>query len=195
MLLHRADGIFLKQNYRWTLRLLAGSALCALPLLLVWELWWLAALGVVAALLAFRKTARSIPMQLIAVAGLTMTTPAAWYVATGKLDYRLWVLNVMYFAGGVFFVKMHIAAAIQRTGNKWRLGTPTLIDYGVLTLIAAFWWPIGLAFVPVIGRAFAGVMRLSPVLRIKRLGWTKVAHSLVFAGLLVASCRSLATYR
>jgi hypothetical protein len=60
-----------------------------------------------------------------------------------------------------------------------------------LTVLAALWWPVGLAFVPVIGRAFAGVVRLSPVLRIKRLGWTEVAHSLVFAGLLVAILRSL----
>jgi hypothetical protein len=121
-----ARTAFLKQNFPWTIRLLAGSAGCALPLLLVWELWWLAAFGAVAAALAFRKTERSIAMQLLAIAGLTMTAPAAWYVATGKLDYRLWLLNVLYFAGGVFYVKMHIAAAMARRADKLRQGAATM---------------------------------------------------------------------
>ena len=59
----------------------------------------------------------------------------------------------------------------------------------LLAVVAALWWPVGLAFVPVILRAFAGVARLSPVLRIKRLGWTEVAHSLVFLIILVALLR------
>lgn len=182
---------FLKHNYQWTVQLLVGSAGAALPLLLIWELWWLAAFGVGAAALAFRKTERSIPMQLIAVAGLTMTAPAAWYTATGKLDYQLWLLNFLYFAGGVFYVKMHIAAAIARQVNIREQGLPTLIYYGGLTVVAAFWLPVGYAFIPSIGRAIAGVVRLSPVLRIKHLGWTEVAHSVIFAGVLGAILRSV----
>ena len=176
---------WLKQNYRWTAILLAGSAACTVPLLLVWKLWWLAAFGVVAAPMAFRKTERSVAMQLLAVGGLTLTAPAAWYVATGKLEYRLWLLNVLYFAGGVFYVKMHIATAIARkpTGRL-----PVVIYYGALAGILA-WWPVGLAFAPVIVRAFVGAARVSPVLRIKRLGWTEVAHSIVFAVSLVALTR------
>jgi hypothetical protein len=177
---------WLKQNYRWTAALLAGSAACVVPLLFVWKLWWLAAVGAVAAPLAFRKTERSAVMQLIAVAGLTLTAPAAWYAATGKLDYRLWLLNVLYFAGGVFYVKMHVATAIARRPAQH---AATMTYYGALAVAAAWWWPVGLAFVPVIVRAFVGVARLSPVLRIKRLGWTEVAYSIVFAVSLVALIR------
>jgi hypothetical protein len=177
---------FLKQNYRWTAALLAGSAACTVPLLWVWKLWWLAAFGIASAPLAFRKTERSVAMQLLAVAGLTLTAPAAWYAATGKLEYRLWLLNVLYFAGGVFYVKMHIATAIARRPAQ---RAATMVYYGALAVVAAFWWPVGLAFVPVIVRAFVGVARLSPVLRIKRLGWTEVAYSLVFAALLIVTCR------
>jgi hypothetical protein len=177
---------YLKQNYRWTAILLAGSLASTAPLLLIWRLWWLAAFGAVATPLAFRKTERSVVMQLLAVCGLTLTAPAAWYAATGKLDYRLWLLNVLYFTGGVFYVKMHVAAAIARRPAQ-RLAT--MIYYGALAVVAAFWWPVGLAFVPVIVRAFVGVARLSPALRIKRLGWTEVAHSLVFAVVLVAIFR------
>lgn len=176
---------WLKHNYRWTVILLAGSAACGLPLLVVWKFWWLIAFGAVAVPLAFRKTERNVVMQLLAVAGLTLTAPAAWYVATGKLDYRLWVLNALYFAGGVFYVKMHIATAIARQPSG-RL--PVMIYYGALIGVL-MWWPVGLAFVPVIVRAFVGALRVSPVLRIKRLGWTEVAHSLVWALLLVALLR------
>jgi hypothetical protein len=180
---------YLKQDYWWTALLLAGSAACTLPLLLVWKLWWLATFGAVAAPLAFRKTERSVARQLLAVAGLTLTAPAAWYVATGKLDYRLWLLNVLYFAGGVFYVKMHVAAAIQRNAGRLAVGWPVLAYYSALVVVAALWWPVGLAFVPAIVRAFVGVARLSPTLRIRRLGWTEVAYSLIFGVLLIATAR------
>jgi hypothetical protein len=176
---------YLKKNYRWTVGLLAGCVACTLPLLFVWKLWWLAAFGAVAAPLAFRKTERGVAMQLLAVAGLTMTAPAAWYAATGQLEYRLWLLNALYFAGGIFYVKMHVATAIARQPTK-RL--PVAIYYGALTGLLA-WWPLGLAFVPVIVRAFVGAARVLPVLRIKRLGWTEVAYSIVFAVSLVALIR------
>jgi len=176
---------WLKQDYRWTAALLAGSVVCVLPLLFVWKLWWLAGFGAVAAPLAFRRTERSVVMQLLAVLGLTLTAPAAWYAATGKLEYRLWLLNLLYFAGGVFYVKMHIATAMARKpAGRW----PVVIYHGALAGILA-WWPVGLAFVPVIVRAFVGAVRVSPVLRIKRLGWTEVAYSLVFAAILVAALR------
>lgn len=177
-----ARASYLKGHIQWMAILLAGSAACVLPVILIWKLWWLAAFGAVAAPLAFRKTERSVAMQFLAVAGLTLTAPAAWYVATGKLDYRLWLVNALYFAGGVFYVKMHVAAAIARCPAQ---RAPTLIYYGALAVVAALWWPVGLAFVPAIARAFVGVARLSPVLRIKRLGWTEVAHSLVFGTLVV----------
>jgi hypothetical protein len=184
-----ARSSWLKRNYRWTAILLAGSAACVLPLLVVWKFWWLAAFGVVAAPLAFRKTERSVAMQLLAVAGLTLTAPAAWYAATGLLGWpagRLWLLNALYFAGGIFYVKMHVATAIARK-PAGRL--PVVLYYGALAALAAWWWPVGLAFVPVIARAFVGAARVSPVLRIKRLGWTEVAYSIVFAVSLVALIR------
>ena len=111
-----------------------------------------------------------------------MTAPAAWYAATGKLEWRLWLLNALYFAGGVFYVKMHVATAMARKpAGRW----PVVIYYGALAGVVA-WWPVGLAFVPAIARAFVGAARVSPTLRIKRLGWTEVAYSLVFAVSLVA---------
>jgi len=193
---------FLKHHAKWTFLLLAGSGLCTAPLLIVWHLWWLAAFGVVAAALAFRRTERKVAMQLIAVAGLTLTAPAAWYAATGSLDWpawRLWVLNFLYFAGGVFYVKLHVAAAIRHKpidciSERLALGTATLSYHAgmsavLVVFVAMHWisWPVLLAYVTAVIRAVVGVWRLTPTLRIKRLGWTEVAYSLVFAVVVILS--------
>jgi hypothetical protein len=190
---------YLKGSVKWTTILLAVSVTCVVPLLFVWKLWWLAAFGAAAAPLAFRKTERSVTMQLLAVGGLTLTAPAAWYTATGHLDAQallLWLLNVLYFAGGVFYVKMHVAAAVRRGDSKIRLGAPVLVYYTGLSLVLpalawsgviSFW--ASLAYAPAVTRAFVGVTRLSPVLQIKQLGWTEVAYSLVYAALLIVTMR------
>jgi hypothetical protein len=199
-----ARASYLKQNWKWTVVLLAGSAACTAALLLQWRLWWLITLGAAATPLAFRRTERSIAVQLIAVAGLTLTAPATWYAATGRMDAKalwLWLLNALYFGGGVFYVKMHVAAAIRRRAfHGWRekmgLGAGTLLYYtgamvclGVLAAAKAIPAAALIAFAPVIARAVVGVGRLSPTLRIKRLGWTEVAYSLVFAASLIALLR------
>jgi len=190
---------YLKCNVKWTAILLAGSVVCTTPLLFVWHLWWLAAFGAAAAPLAFRKTERSVAMQLLAVCGLTLTAPAAWYAGTRHLDTEallLWSLNVLYFAGGMFYVKMHVAAAMRRSGTKIKWGMQVLIYYMALLLVlialalgkaVSFW--VMAAYVPVAVRAFLGVAKLSPVLRIKRLGWTEVGYSVVYAVLLIIALR------
>jgi hypothetical protein len=199
-----ARASYLKGNARWTATLLVGSVACTVPLLVVWRLWWLIAFGAVAAPLAFRKPARSTAMQLLAVCGLTLTAPAAWCAATLQIDGRawlLWLLNVLCFAGGVFYVKMHVAAAIRRKrfesfAEKARHGAAVLAYYaGLLVVLLALassgvvsLW-ITLAYAPVVLRALIGVGRLGPTLRIKRLGWTEVAYSLVYAVVLVATLR------
>jgi hypothetical protein len=191
---------FLKHDTKWILSLLAVSVACLAPLLGIWHLWWLAVFGVAAAPLAIRKTQRGVVSQLVAVAGLTLTAPAAWYAATGSLDrqaWLLWGLNFLYFAGGVFYVKMHVAAALRRkrfgtAAEKIECGAANLTFYSGLTICVVglamahlIPWLATLAFAPVIVRAVAGVGRLSPTLLIKRLGWTEVAHSIVFAALLI----------
>src|ERR1039457_5760079 len=167
---------FLKEDTIWTLFLLAGSVVCLAPLLVVWRLWWLAALGAAAAPLAFRKTGRSVTTQLIAVAGLTLTAPAAWYAATGNLDRHAWLfwgLNFLYVAGGVLYVKMHVAAAVRRklfdsAAAKMSWGATNLAFYGGLALCVIglamahlIPWLATLAFTPVVLRATIGVGQLS----------------------------------
>ncbi len=184
-------------NAKWALGLLALSAAAAIPLVLVWHRWWLLAFGALAAPLAFRKTERALPMQLLAMTGLTLTAPAAWYVATGRLDagaWGLWLLNSLFFAGAFFHVKMHLAAAIRRTTAGVTAGT---VAYHValvaaltaLVLAGQLPWAVALVFAPAVVRAAVGAWRLSPKLQIKRLAWTEVGYSLAFGLGLIATAR------
>lgn len=199
-----ARASYLKHSTKWVAILLAASALCTVPLLVVWRLWWLIAFAALAAPLAFRKTERSTVAQLIAVCGLTLTAPAAWYAATGRIDPKalsLWLLNALYFGGGVFYVKMHVAAAMRKrpfesVRVKIAMGASTLFYHtGALVCLIVLAAektipPVALvSYAPVAARAITGVARLSPTLRIKRLGWTEVAHSVVFAITLIALLR------
>jgi len=117
--------------------------------------------------LAFRKSGRSLVAQLIAVAGLTLTAPATWYTATGNLNqhaWLLWGLNFLYFAGGVLYVKMHVAAAARRkpfetAAEKISWGGTNLTFYGGMALCVVglamarlIPWLATLAFVPVVVR-------------------------------------------
>lgn len=186
-----ARASWLKRQWQWMAVFLAGSVLAAGPLVVIWKLWWLPVFAVVGGILASRPTGRTVAEQLAGMAGLTLTAPAAWYALTGQLDataWWLWGVNAAFFAGGVFYVRMHLDAARKlpgcRTGNLiYHVALAVLLlvlgDAGVIS------WPVTLAFAPLVVRAFVGTARLSPVLRIKRLGWTEVAHSVAFAVLLI----------
>jgi len=186
-----ARASWLKRQFKWTTLLLATSLAAATPLLFAWKLWWIAAFGAVAALLAAQRTQRSLAMQLAATGGLTLTAPAAWYAATGALDataFWLWLWNTLYFAGGLLYVRMRIT----RTGPRW----PVLGFYGallvfVLVLAAAnvVSCRLLLVFAPAAARAAIGAGRLASPLRVKCLGWSEVAHSILFGALLAVALR------
>jgi len=191
LLFYIARASWLRRNWKWMTVLLIASLAAAAPLFFVWKLWWLAAFSTVAAAFAARPNPRGLAMQVAAVGGLTLTAPAAWYVATGALDaaaFWIWLWNTLYFAGGVLYVRLRIA----RAGLRW----PVLAFYGAvllfvlaLALANVVSYRVLLAFAPAATRAAIGVGRLALPLRVKRLGWSEVAHSLVFGVLLTFALR------
>jgi len=190
-----ARASWLKQQWSWTALLLAASLAAALPLFVVWKLWWLVAFSGVAAVLAAQPTRRHLLMQLTATVGLVLTAPAAWYTATGRLDataFWLWLWNGLYFVGGLLYVRMRLAPVTARCGLRWLvLGFFAGLSLFVLALVMAnvFSYHLLLAFAPAVTRAAAGVGRLAWPLRIKVLGWSEVAFSVLFGVLLVAALR------
>jgi hypothetical protein len=190
-----SEGPLYRRAIAWAWVLMGASVLAAAPLLLWGDRWWLLAFGAVAMPIAFRKPSRSFPAQLLAMMGLTLTAPVAWYVATGKLDdwaWMLWGLNALYFASGFFYVKMHFAAVRQRSSVGVARGV-ILYHLLLMALLAGLvagdiltGW-MALAFAPALGRAAVGIVRLRPVVQIKRLAWLEVGYSLLFATSLIAA--------
>ena len=157
---------------------------------------------------------RSLLGEWLAVPGLALTAPAAWVAATGTLDgtaLLFWLLHTLFFSSGIFYVKFRIRVLAEKRplGSLWErvvFAREVIIYHVLMVLFAAVvvrigwasvlplaargpehWvsWVAALPFLPAAGRALAGVIWLNGRFQIKRLGWSEVAHSLVFAVLLI----------
>jgi hypothetical protein len=153
-----------------------------------------------------RNFDRSLWGEFVAVAALTLTAPAGYVLAHGGLDataWGLWLLFVLCFASGVFFVNMLLAAVRYREtvdkATKWQLGRGHLLYHLALTAFvvalaarmesrAAVWFV--LAFVPLLLRAVVGWVRLSGKLpSLKQVGMRELFYSVWFTGFLAGWLR------
>lgn len=161
-----------------------------------------------------QRAERSLLGEWLAVPGLTLSAPTAWVAATGVLDATavlLWLLHTLFFSSGIFYVKFRIRALQQKRPLATFWGRVVfardLIGYHLLMLVFAasvvhigwassfevaprgpeHWapWIAALPFLPAALRALARVIWFGGRFEIKRLGWTEVAHSVVFGALLV----------
>jgi hypothetical protein len=185
-----------------------GALMGAVPLLAVYRMVFLLPFGMAAAcffvLRAFlvrEGDDRSLPGELIGTAGLTLVGPVAHAVAVGEVQAvgaLLWLLLALFFASGVFYVRMRIRAMLAR-----RKGTPAVSSRArwsclvyhalLLVLIPALAaanlmpWAVLLAFAPALWRAAAGLRRRDAPLNLKRLGWSEVGFTLTFVVLLIVA--------
>ena len=147
---------------------------------------------------------RSLLAELVGVVVLTLSAPAAWIAVRGALTAtaaELWALNLLFFLGGVLYVKYRVrglqahrdfAALRQRLGFAW----PVFLYHLALAAFLLCWVALEsrnaallLAFTPGILRASQLAFQLGERFPIRRLGWTEVLHSAVFAALLVLAFR------
>jgi hypothetical protein len=168
------------------------------------ELLWIGAIASVAFLaqLALRKMGRSTRMaaQIVGSVALTSTAPAAYYVATGKVDAAcgaLWLTNWLFASDQIHFVWLRIRGAHAAdlkariatgwsflAGNVALIGGLTLASYlGLLPALAL------IAFVPAMLRGLAWFARKPRPLVVRQLGFSELAHALVFCALLIAAFR------
>jgi len=145
-------------------------------------------LGIHLRLIAGRKE-RSVPGELIGVVGLTSAGPSAFYVGFGETDtafWLVWSLNVLYFASGIFYVKMRVSRFLKPAVFKSRArGCIAYHSFQTAVLLAAAFngwisWLMFLAFVPVICRAFWHTIHSEQQLNIKRIGYSEVAFTVAF---------------
>ena len=166
---------------------------------------FLPAIGVLGAISFFgnfflaRKYSKTIASDLIAVAGLTLSAPSAYYVLTQAIDrfaLGLYILNFLFFGCSVFYVHMKIRASITRNSkiswsDKLSLGKLNLFYHGAVILIVGFLIVTQftaqlalIAFVPMVFHGVYGTLSLSGNVRFKNLGLLLLGQSVLF-GILV----------
>lgn len=151
-----------------------------------------------------RTEKRSLAAELAGVVLLSLAAPAAWISARGRLEaegVQIWALNVLFFLGGVLYVKYRVRGLLaHREFAGWRermrFAWPVFMYHFLLLafLASAIFLrelsaAVLLAFAPGILRANGLIFQLGERFPIRRLGWMEVAHSIVFAALLVMAYR------
>jgi hypothetical protein len=194
----RSRGQQNNEALRFMLSYLALAGVFGAPLLFVYHLYWFVTMGLAALVLltinarqAVRRKDRTIGGEMMAIAGLTLTAPAAYYAARGALDVTalwLWVLCAVYFASSVFYVKLRVSTINPRTDETrrqswWRCAfyhAVLLASLLVLALTESLNLLAFAAFAPVLTRSFWYLARPVRQIDLRRVGWTEVAYSLVF---------------
>jgi YwiC-like protein len=165
------------------------------------ELIWLGMIAgaAFAAQVLLKKMGRTtrVAAEVVGALALTSTAPAAYCVATGRLDARawaLWLVNWLFAANQIHFVWLRIRGArAAGLSEKFTVGWSFLAGQvllgGTLALVCHFSWLPKLtliAFAPVLFRGFVWFAKKSQPIVVRRLGWTELAHALVFGVLLTA---------
>jgi YwiC-like protein len=183
---------------RFTISYLALAGLFGAPLLLVYHLYWFFAMGIAALLLlainarqAVRRDDRTIGGEMLAIAGLTLTAPAAFYAARGAFGETalwLWVLCSVFFASSVFYVKFRVSTINPRVDDARRASRRRCAFYHVCLLasllILALTQSVNLfalaAFAPVLTRSFWYLARPARRVSFRRVGLLEMVYSVVF---------------
>jgi len=140
-----------------------------------------------------RKLGRQTRMlsQVVGTIGLTVTAPAAYYVATGQLNrdaWALWLANFLFAGNQIHFVQLRIhSARISSWRERLERGRGFLVGELSLATVLLFAWRFRLlpglavlAFVPLLVRGVAWFFERQTSLVVRRLGWTELGHAVVF---------------
>jgi hypothetical protein len=191
-----------------------GAAACLLlagvtgiPLVLIYRLVWLVPMAVFAFLLvainaeqAVRRRDRTIGAEVLAVVGLTLSGPVAYYASVGRVDGRafwLWGSSAAFFASSLFYVRLRVhntrvSGGRARTGIKLRCA---LYHALLLSGLLGIWLINGqsvlvvFAFAPIVVRAAWELARPGRKLNLKRTGILELVYSVAFTALISLSLR------
>ena len=187
-----------KQAGRLLLVYGAIAAFSGVPLILVYRFYWLLPLALIGCALltingkqATQFEDRSVPNEVIAIAGLTMTAPAAYWVAHGEWNQTglwLWALSAAYFASSVFYVKLRVTGLhAKRPEDKLRarwqcIGYHSFLLASLLALALTRSLPLFvlIAFAPVLARTLWSLLKPAAALNLRRIGMTEILYSLIF---------------
>ncbi|MCW4055778.1 MAG: YwiC-like family protein, partial [Candidatus Bathyarchaeota archaeon] len=175
--------------------LLAGVS-SGLILLLYYQLWHLVTIAVfVSLLLTFhlyltsQRRERSVLGELTGGLGLTSSSAVTYYAVAGEFAGEallFWLLNALYFASGIFYVKMRVSRFLKPghfRGRALKCGAYHLaMVFCLLWLAGQDWIPGSLliAYLPILVRSFWSMFHAESKLNIKWIGYTEVIHTVVF---------------
>jgi hypothetical protein len=161
-------------------------------------LLWLGLPGLGLLLLNGRQAAqredRTIPSEIMAICGMTLSAPAAHYAATGywtATTWWLWLFSILYFTSSVFYVRFRVTSHHGRDPLYQERIARALLVYHLL-LPAIGWLPnfpawstwALLAFLPVVGRAIyhyhGHYHRPRATLNLRQIGMHEIWYSLIF---------------
>jgi hypothetical protein len=167
LLRSRSRGRTDQQAQRLTFAYLGFAALLGAPLVFLSRLYWLVPLAIATAILltvnarkAVRGEDRTVAGETAAIAGLTLTAPAAYYVSAGELNATaiwLWMLCALYFASSVFYVKLLVTKLNVRKEEARRQSWKRCAIYHICLLVSLvvlaltgnlslFAWPLSRRF-------------------------------------------------
>jgi hypothetical protein len=174
------------------------AVLAGAPLIWIYKLYWLIPLALIGSLLllvngwqAAEFEDRTVQSEVMAIAGLTMTAPAAFYTASGiwtATAWWLWALSAAYFASSVFYVKLrvtwlHAKTAEAKSRAKWQCAIyhifllGSLLVLGITRNLPLF---ALVAFAPVMARTLRSLINPEPHLNLKRIGIAEIVYSVIF---------------
>ena len=136
--------------------------------------------------------------QLVGAIGLTCTAPAAYYIGTGRLSERafiLWVANWIFAGNQIHFVQLRIHSARASTfSQKFAQGRLFLLVppvFFVFLVVASFWRVLPplviVAFVPALVRGTLWFFRKPESLDVRSLGWSEMKYGVAFGVLLAVA--------
>ena len=196
------------QSLRVMLVYLGLAAASGAPLILVSHLYWLAPLGLASLLLlavnaeqGARREDRTVTGEMIAIFGLTLTAPTAYYAARGQWDgvaLWLWALCALYFASSIFYVKLRVHWLNRRKEQARRQALVRCALYHSFLLAAllvlALTGSLNLfalvAFAPVLARSFWQLIKPATQLNLRRIGVLEIVYSVVFLVFITLSLRA-----
>jgi hypothetical protein len=200
--------------WRWAAIYGGIAALSGAWLMLTYSLWWLLVMGIVGGLLiglhlwlVARRQEMSLTGELSAIFGLALGAPMVYYVASSQLDSTailLGVINALYFAGTVFYIKLKVrrqprlAVPTQLSGRlleaKACLGYQAVALILIMLLVSLRLAPLLtlLALAPATVKVLLGAWQWQDKksLSLVRLGLVELFHAAVFAGLVIWAFRS-----
>lgn len=199
----RRQGVRASLRRHWTVWLVAyalAGSISGLILVIVFKLWLLAAIGAVNGgvfllhtRLAASRRDRSASAEILGIAALSSVSSAAYYSQTERFDTAavlLWVMNLLFFAGGVFYVKMRVSWFLKKARFAYNRRVCLLYSFGVLTVVAGAVLLGVVATAAIVGFALAAgrtlwfALRPGETLNLRRIGYMEVALSICFVAAL-----------